>query len=81
MVIHHENILKFIGKKIGSGYSKKKFLMNKIISQKDVEILILNYIDQFLICKQCNKTHICKKFGFSRQRNFCDYCGCWKYHE
>ena len=72
-----ELIIKYIKKKINTNITKKNdaYIINKIITKKELEEILEEYIKMFILCKACGNPEFSKTKTKKEEIRTCKACG------
>ena len=72
-----ELIIKYIKKKINTNISKKNdiFIINKIVTKKDLEDILEEYIRLYILCKACGNPEFVRNINKKEEDRTCKACG------
>jgi translation initiation factor 2 beta subunit (eIF-2beta)/eIF-5 len=72
-----ELIIKYIKKKINTNINKKNdiYIINKIITKKDLEDILEDYIKNKILCKQCGNPEFVRNIIKKEEERTCKACG------
>jgi translation initiation factor 2 beta subunit (eIF-2beta)/eIF-5 len=72
-----ELIIKYIKKKINTNITKKNntYIINKIITKNEIEDILEEYIELFILCKSCLNPEFSKTKTKKEEIRICKACG------